>query len=143
MLQTTSNQKINPNTWIGDSAALTHMGFLDEGMTEVKLINAPVHIGNGKALTATEVGKPGITVIQKDRSSQDAILEEYKCVPELWVNLFSIFKSLQNGWNLSNQEVEIKLLKGKANKAFDHIIKMTKGLMVGVETVLRRDANRY
>jgi hypothetical protein len=133
MSQTTSNYKINSNTWLGDSAASTHMGFSDEGMTDVELINEPVRIGNGKALTATKIGKRRITIIQTDGSSQDAIPEEYKCVPELWVNLFSISKSLQNSWNRSNKGVEIKLSKGQANIVFDRIIKTRKGLVVGVE----------
>jgi hypothetical protein len=128
MSQTTSNYKIKSNTWLGDSAASTHMGFSDEGMTDVELINSPVRIENGKALTATKIGKQRITIIQKDGSSQDTILEEYKCVPKLWVNLLSISKSLQNGWNISHKRVEIKLLKGQANIVFDRIIKTSKGL---------------
>ncbi len=140
MSQTTSSYKMNANTWLGDSAASTHMGFSDEGMTDVELINSPVRIGNGKALTATKIGKRRITIIQKDGSSQDAILEEYNGVPELWVNLFSISKSLQNGWNISNKGVKIKLSKGQANIVFDRIIKTSKGLVVGVEIVPRTDA---
>jgi hypothetical protein len=55
--------------------------------------------------------------------------------------LFSIAKSLQNGWNISNKGVEIKLSKGKANIAvFDCIIKMSKGLTVGVAIFQRTDA---
>jgi hypothetical protein len=108
-------------------------------MTDVELINSPVRIGNGKALTATKIGKQSITIIQKDGSSQDATLEGYKCVPKLWVNLFSISKSLQNGWNISNKGVEIKHSKKKANIVFDCIIKTSKGLVVGVEIVRRTD----
>jgi hypothetical protein len=134
------NYKMNQNTWLGDSAASTHMGFSDEGMTDVEIINSPVRIGNGKALTATKIGKRRITVIQKDGSSQDAVLEEYKCVPELWVNLFSISKSLHNGWNISNKGVEITITKGKAKIVFDRIIKTSKGLVVGVKILPRNDA---
>jgi hypothetical protein len=84
---------MNQNTWLGDSAASTHMGFSNEGMIDVEIINSPVRIGNGKALTATKIGKRHITIIQKDGSTQVAILSKYKCVPELWVNLFSISQS--------------------------------------------------
>jgi hypothetical protein len=66
MSQTTSSYKMNANTWLGDSAASTHMGFSDEGMTDVELINSPMRIGNGKALTASTIGKRRITIIQKD-----------------------------------------------------------------------------
>jgi hypothetical protein len=40
--------KMNQNTWPKDSAALTHTGFSDEGMTDVEIINSPVRIGDGK-----------------------------------------------------------------------------------------------
>jgi hypothetical protein len=116
------------------------MGFSDEGMTDVEVLNSPVWIGNGKAIAATKIGKRHITIIQKDGSTQDAILSEYKCVPELWVNLFSISKSLQNGWSISNKGVEIKLSKGKTKIVFDRIIKTSKGLVVGVENLSRTDA---
>ena len=131
--------QMNKNTWLGDSAASTHMGFSENSMTDVEIINSPVRIGNGKALTATKIGKRRITIIQKDGSTQDAVLNEYKCVPELWVNLFSISKSLQSGWDISNKGVEIKLSKGKATIVFDRIIKTSKGLVVGVEIVPRTD----
>jgi hypothetical protein len=59
------NYRMNKNTWLGDSATSTHMGFSDEGMIDVELINSPVRIGNGKALTATKIGKRQITIIQR------------------------------------------------------------------------------
>jgi hypothetical protein len=139
MSQTTSNYKMNAKKRLGDSAASTHMGVSDEGMTDVELINSPVRIGNGKALTATKIGKRRITIIQKDGSSQDMILEEYKRVPAICVDLFSISKSLQSGWNISNKGLESKLSKGQANIVFDCIIKTNKGLVVGVEIVQRTD----
>jgi hypothetical protein len=54
--------------------------------------------------------------------------------------LFSISKSLQNGWSISNKGVEIKLSKGKTKIVFDRIIKTSKGLVVGVENLSRTDA---
>jgi hypothetical protein len=116
------------------------MGFSDEGMTDIEIINSPVQIGNGKALTTTKIGKYHIMVIRKDGSTQDAILSKYKCVPKLWVNLFSISKSLQNGWSISNKGVEIKLSKGKTNIVFDQTIKTSKGLVLGAQILPRTDA---
>jgi hypothetical protein len=85
---------MNNNTWLGNSAASTHMDFAENCMTKVEFINSLVWIGNGKALTATKNGKHHIMIIEKDGSIQDVILKEYKCVPALWVNLFYIYKSL-------------------------------------------------
>jgi hypothetical protein len=55
------------------------------------------------------------------------------------VNLFSISKSLLNGWSISNKGVEIKLSKGKSKTVFDRTIKTSKGLVVGVKIVSRTD----
>jgi hypothetical protein len=130
---------MNTNTWLGDSAASTHMGFSDKGMIDVELINSPVRIGNGKARTATKIGKRQITIIQQDGSTQDTVLHEYKCVHELMVNLLSISKSLLNGRSISNKGVKIKLSKGKSKIVFDRTIKTSKGLVVGVEIVSKTD----
>jgi hypothetical protein len=72
-----TNYKMNQNTWLDDSAASAHMGFSDEGMTDVKSMNSPVQIGNGKTLTATKIGKHHIMIIQKDGSTLDTIM--YPC----------------------------------------------------------------
>jgi hypothetical protein len=42
------------NTWIADSGESTHMGNNDEGMTNVKVIDSPVQIGNGMTLRTTK-----------------------------------------------------------------------------------------
>jgi hypothetical protein len=45
------------NTWIVDSGASTHMGNSDKGMTDLKVINSLVQIGNGMTLCATKIGR--------------------------------------------------------------------------------------
>ena len=40
--------KINKNTFIADSAASGHMGFLDEGMFDTVLCDDQIHVGNKK-----------------------------------------------------------------------------------------------
>ena len=49
---------------------------------------------------ATKIGKRRVTAIQADGTSLDLILEDYKYVPDLWVNLFSLTKALAKGWNM-------------------------------------------
>jgi hypothetical protein len=55
--------KIGPNTWLANSGASCHLTNSDDGMFDVQVISAPDKIGNGKALTATKIGKMRRTII--------------------------------------------------------------------------------
>ena len=129
--------KITRNTFLGDSAASTHMGNCDEGMFDVTLINSPVEIGNGVFLTATKIGKRRVTAMQADGSTADLVLEDDKYVPELWVNLFSITKALSKGWNIGNKGINLFVCKGQVRLTFDQVFRTQKGLVLGVEMVPR------
>jgi hypothetical protein len=128
-----SNKTFGRNTWLGDTAASTHMGISDEGMSDVVAINQTIMIGNGKTLMATKMGTLHWTVFQADGSSLDIVLKDYKYVPDLHVNLFSITKSLSQGWKLSNEGVMIVLKKDKASLKFDKVYQTDNGKVVGVE----------
>jgi hypothetical protein len=130
--------RFGKNTWLGDSAASTHMGNCDAGMFNVEMISSPIKIGDGKVLTATKIGKKRLTVVQADGTTTDVILEDYKYVPDLWVNLFSIPKSLGKGWNIGNKGVSLFLTKGKTTITFDREFPTQKGLVLGVEMIPRQ-----
>jgi hypothetical protein len=132
-----NKHRFSKNTWLGDSAASTHMGNCDEGMFEVQVISSPIKIGNGKVLTATKIGKKRLTVVQEDGTTTDIVLEDYKYVPELWINLFSIPKSLGKGWNIGNKGVRLYLTKGNVKITFDREFPTQKGLVLGVEMLPR------
>jgi hypothetical protein len=85
----------------------------DEGMFDVEMISSPVKIGNGKALTATKLGKMRQTIVQKNGDTEDITLTDVKYVPELWVNLFSMGKGLKNGFNIGNKGLHLFFTKGK------------------------------
>ena len=106
------NDEILKNTWIADSGASTHMGNSDVGMTNVREVNSPVQIGNGKTLRATKIGDKHMTVLSKDGTMTDIVLKDYKYVPDLWVNLFAVTKCLRNGWKISNDGVTLILEEG-------------------------------
>ena len=131
------NDKILKNTWIADSGASTHMGNSDEGMTDVREIDSPVQIGNGKTLRATKIGRKHVTVLSKDGTTTNIVLEDYKYVPDLWVNLFAVTKSLRNGWKISNDGVTLYLRKGESEVKFDKAIKTHKGLIIGADMMAR------
>jgi hypothetical protein len=104
-------------------------------MFDVKVIKSPVKVGrSGKLLTATKIGKKKMTVIQKDGSTNNIVLREVKYVPELWVNLCSIGKALQNGFNIGNKGIKISLMKGTTKIVFDRIMPTrSTGFVVGIQ----------
>jgi hypothetical protein len=125
--------KIAPNTWLADSGASCHLTNSDEGMFDVEMISSPVKIGNGKALTVTKLGKMRQTIFQKNGDTVDVTLTDVKFVPELWVNLFSVGKGLQNGFNIGNKGLHLFLTKGKTTILFDKMMKTNKGFILGVD----------
>ena len=129
----------NRDTWLADSGASTHMGNSDEGMYEIEEIDSPVTIGDGKSLRATKVGKLRRTVVQADGKTMDVILPDYKCVPELQMNLFSLMKAIASGWQLTNDGVKIAVTKDKHTVVFDRIYKTDNGVLCGVEILPRME----
>jgi hypothetical protein len=130
-----SPKKITKNTFLGNTGASTHMGNNDEDMFDVTVISSPIKIGNGVVLMATKIGKRRVTAIQADGTSLDLILEDYKYVPDLWVNLFSITKALSKGWNIGNKGIKLFINKGSATRKFDQVFRTQKGLVLGVKIV--------
>lgn len=134
---TDSDVSFDRDTWLGDSGASTFMGNTDEGMFDVKEINEPVTIGNGKTLRATKIGKLRRTVHQTNGDTLDIIIPDYKHVPELHVNLFSITKALELGWKLTNKGVMMILNKNGRQIRFDRIYKTDNGKLCGVNILPR------
>jgi hypothetical protein len=110
---------LTKDTWIVDTGASTHMGNSNKGMTNVKVIDSPVQIGDGMTLHATKIGRKHLTVISKDGSKMNVVLQDYKYVPDLWVNLFALMKCLKNGWGIGNEGFVLLLRKGTMEIWFD------------------------
>jgi hypothetical protein len=56
-----------------------------------------------------------------------------KFVPELWVNLFSISKALKNSFNLGNEDVVMKLMKGNTTLYFNRMLKTKNRFALGIK----------
>jgi hypothetical protein len=63
-------------------------------------------------------------------------LKEVKYAPELWVNLFSISKTLKNGFDLRNKGLMISLKKGSVSVTFDRVIKTFNGSISGIKMTI-------
>lgn len=62
-----------------------------------------------------------------------------KNVPDLFTNLFSITKALDNGWNISNKGVCISLEKDDFQFCFDKTLRTDSGAITVVEMVPKLD----
>ena len=131
------NLHFGRDTWIADSGASTHLGNSEEGMFDVEEIKEPVTIGDGTKLYATKIGKKRCTVLQANGDTMDIVLDDYKFVPKLQHNLFSITKALDNGWSISNKGLTMKLKKGDWSLSFDRRYKTDTGRICGVDILPR------
>ena len=133
------NYKLNPNTFLADSACSSHMGSCDAGMFDVKEEKCSVHIGGGKILTSTKVGKKRVTVVQKDGTMTDIVLSPFKHVPGLWVNLFALLLPLTIGWLISNVGPVLTLKKDDTAITFDRIFATKDGFLGGVDMIAKEE----
>jgi ribosomal protein L30E len=130
------NEILMDDFWICDSGACGHYCELNKCLFDVKDNTEKIIVGNGESMKAIKVGSLKCHVIQLNGSSVDATLKEVKYVPELWVNLFSVSKSLNNGFNLSNKGLMIILKKGSVSVTFDRVMKTVNGSISGIKMTI-------
>ena len=87
---------LNHHSFIADSGASSHMRFSQDGMTELEPYVVEVKVGNSESIYSTSKGKFQGTVIQRDGSRTNITLKDVLFVPNLWTNLFSITKAINN-----------------------------------------------
>jgi len=133
------NYKLNPPTFLADSACSSHMGSCDSGMFDIKEEKCSVRIGDGKILTSTRVGKKQVTVVQKDGTMTDIVLPPLKHVPGLWVNLFALLLPLATQWLISNVGPVLTLKKDDTSITFDRIFATKDGFLGGVDMIAKEE----
>jgi len=89
--------QIGPNTFLADSGASSHMGHCDAGMFDLQDKTCGIKVGDGKTLAVTKIGKKSGILVQADGTKTNVVLENYKHVEGLWVNLFSVTQALASG----------------------------------------------
>jgi hypothetical protein len=104
-----------------------------EGMSNLCDINSPVQIGTGEAVKCNKLGDKRIRLVQEDGSMKDITLKNCKYVPDLFTNLFSITKALENGWSICNEGLKIKFDKGNFGFTFDRTLRTESGAIMAVE----------
>jgi hypothetical protein len=123
----TANDGIVSKNWIGNSGSSCHYCNSEEGIYNCTTILEEITVGNCNKMMAKKVGSLRCTVQQKNGEKFVTF------VPELWVNLFSMCKALKNGFNLGNEDVVMKLMKGNTTLYFDRILKTKNWFMLGIK----------
>ena len=136
----TDQWKIGFNTYLADSGASSHMGPGDSGMFDlVQKKPCSIKVGDGNILEITKVGKRKGVLVQADGTETEIVLDRYKCVKGLWVNLFSLTAALASGWSLGNKGKILTLTKGRVNIQFDHLIDSGEGYVCGLDIIPKTD----
>ena len=86
---------LDNDTWIGDTGASCHMTNDDAELFDVKTTSDSVTVGNKSKLVATKIGKLRATIVHKDGTTVDLVLNKVKFIPELGYKLFSITDALK------------------------------------------------
>ena len=130
-------KNFDKSTFIADTGASTHMVNSDDGMFDCKEICEPVMMCNGKKIIATKIGKARMTALQVDGTTTDVVLHGVKYVPGLNMNLFSVLRSIELGWNISNDKRHLKISRDKMTLRFDREHFTKNGKLVGINLVPR------
>ena len=117
---------LGKNTFIGDSAATSHMTSNKMGVYNLVPINGSAMIGNGKSISCTHKGKLDVICKHKDGSIARETWD-VEIVPELNHDLFSFTKAMKDGWQMNGRWKEgglmVELFKTtRASMKFDRMI---------------------
>jgi hypothetical protein len=82
---------LNPNIWIGDSAATVHMTPHDEGMIDIKNMCGSITVGNGQTMTTTKTGNIKCEIPNKrNKTTKTGLLTDVCLTKSSPFNLFSL-----------------------------------------------------
>jgi len=110
LLRHSDGGQFNPDVFIADSGATSHMRYSLDGMTDLVEYKTEITVGNNDTMWTKYKGTYHGTVSQQDGTTMEVMLLDVLYVPDLWVNLFSITKSITNPLvKLTNERELIKL----------------------------------
>ena len=127
---------LGKNSFIGDSAATSHMTSIKMGVYNLVPINGSVMIGNGKSISCTHKGKLDVICKHKDGSIARKTWD-VKIVPELNHDLFSFTNAMNEGRQMNGKwkkkGLMIEFFKTtKASMKFDRMISLGSSWLMGI-----------
>jgi hypothetical protein len=135
--QVRSTYNLSNNTFIIDSGATSHMRYSKEGMTNLRPWKFPVKMGNAADMYSEMIGTFQGNVVQQDGRTFNLQLEDVLYIPDLYINLFSMTKALNNN-NIDLRKIRHTIIitfNQKNNLLFDREITVGIGRLLGVDIV--------
>jgi hypothetical protein len=121
--------------WFVDTAATFHMGIHKDWLQNCKTHSSRgVKVENGQIEPITAVGGFHGMKLSKDGTWQTVTLKGFKGVKNLWVNLISEPKCIDEGWTIGNAGQVMTLFKGSVVIRFDIIISSGDSFFSATET---------
>ena len=130
---------MNANIWIADSGASTHMTNSLDGLVETVKCNSAVTVGDGKALICEKIGKKIGHIKTRNGKNMKVVLDKVRYIPELYCNLLSITKVMQQGYELRGDKSGMWIEKEKVKIIFDKKIRTSNGELFGVQIDSRKE----
>jgi hypothetical protein len=122
----------DPNIWIGDTGATTHMKKSDSGMTNIRSATKSdaVTMGNKQVEATTKVGDVYGTICDKNGNEVNRVgLTNVSHVPGAGYNMFSLSRMIgKEGWKLVGDKNAIVIEKNGHQVKFDILISTPKGV---------------
>jgi len=136
------NTKKNVEEWISDTGATCHMKSNTNGMYGLEICKGiKIDTANGSTSMVTHIGNYRGKVQCADGTENVIIMKNFKVVPGLVKNLFSLSTVMCNNWDLLTEtKVDSKVLKIKKNNVeykFDKKVSENAngGYLMGMEIV--------
>jgi len=128
---------LNPNVWIADTGASTHISASRLGMTNLRGTTGSTQItmANGSGENLGAVGDLPVIVCDKmGHMLAKAVMRDISLVPGAKFNLYSIPQMLARGWTLGGDKnvIWIKSPDGMVTLRFDIVIPTPKGAVYAV-----------
>jgi hypothetical protein len=122
----------DPNIWIGDTGATTHMKKSESGMVNIRKASESdaVMMGNKQVEATTKVGDVYGTICDKYGNEVSWVgLTNVSHVPGAGYNRFSLSRMIgKEGWKLVGDKYAIVIMKNGHQVRFDIFILMPKGV---------------
>jgi hypothetical protein len=122
---------MDPNIWIGDTAATVHMTPHEEGMVNMKNTRGGITVGNGEVMVAKKTGDIPCELCDRHGNLvHSGRITDVALIKSCPFNLFSVTKMMREGWKLSGDgDNGITLSKGGNNLSFDIPVATPKGVL--------------
>lgn len=122
----------DPNVWVADTAASTHMTPFDDGMVNKRkaVDSDSIRMGNKQVEKTSDIGDIYGTLHDKhgNRYSSKVGMKDVSYVPSAGYNLFSLSRMIdREGWTLGGNKDAITIKKGNHVVKFDIKISTEKG----------------